>query len=285
MFYHLASMEKTPADKAPQKLSQDHTLSYASSQFLISLPPEVRAKAQPELTKFVRWYGEERLISELSGPEIEGYAEHLTATIAELAEKVSPIKDFLIYAYQKKLIKSRLAHLLKVKKNAGRQNYRRLGQEKKDISLTAEGFTALQTELQNLIRERPQIVDEIRKAAADKDFRENAPLEAARDYQGKVEGRIRELEAIIKSARILDEKQGSSHTVSIGDNLIVRDLTTDETFSYVLVNVKEANPSAGKISTISPIGKALLGHKVGDKVEVNAPAGMLPYRIEDIKQG
>ncbi|HJX03729.1 MAG TPA: GreA/GreB family elongation factor, partial [Dehalococcoidia bacterium] len=102
---------------------------------------------------------------------------------------------------------------------------------------------------------------------------------------GKVEGRIRDLEATIKSARILDEKHGLSHTVSIGDNLIVRDLTTDETFSYVLVNVKEANPSAGKISTTSPIGKALLGHKVGDKVEVNAPAGRLPYRIEDIKQG
>jgi transcription elongation factor GreA len=83
---------------------------------------------------------------------------------------------------------------------------------------------------------------------------------------------------------VLNEKQNSDHGASIGDSLVLKDLTSGELINYMLVDIREANPSVGKISVSSPIGKALLGHRTGEKIEVVAPAGILPYEIQEIKQ-
>jgi transcription elongation factor GreA len=272
----------TLKSKATQP-QQDYNLSDAAAQYLAELPPEKRQKNQPELTKFIRWYGESRSIRSLTGPEIENYTDKMTATIAELPEKIDPIKDFLSYAFKKKMINARMAHLLKAKKNVSKVTYSVKQQEQKASILTPEGFARLEAELKALIAERPKIVEDIRKAAADKDFRENAPLEAAREYQGKVEGRIKELEATLKSAKVIDEKQNSDRGAAIGDTLVLKDLTSGETINYTLVDIREANPATGKISVSSPIGKALLGHRAGDKIDVVAPAGILPYQIEKVQ--
>jgi transcription elongation factor GreA len=281
VYHHMAKMTSKSKISQPAK---DLSLSEAVAQYLVSLSPEKRQKNQPALTKFVRWYGESRFVSSLTGQEIEGYTDKMTSTMTELNEKIDPIKEFLSYAHKQKLVTTKMAHLLKTKKNTTRLSYSRKQREQKSSVLTPEGYQALQDELKTLIAERPKIVEEVRKAAADKDFRENAPLEAAREHQGKVEGRIMELETILKTAVVMDGKHDSAPGASIGDSLVLKDLLSGEIINYTLVDIREANPSAGKISVNSPIGRALLGHKAGDKIEVNAPAGMLPYQIEEIKR-
>jgi transcription elongation factor GreA len=281
VYHHMAKM--TLKSKISQPVP-DLSLSEAVAQYLISLSPEKRQKNQPALTKFLRWYGESRAMSSLTGQEIEGYTAKMTSTMTGLNEKIDPIKEFLSYAHKQKLISTKMAHLLKAKKNTTRLSYSLKQREQKSSMLTPEGYATLQAELKTLIAERPKMIEEVHKAAADKDFRENAPLAAAREHQGKVEGRIMELETILKSAVVMNDKQTSVHGASIGDNVVLKDLLSGEIINYALVDVREANPSAGKISVISPIGKALMGHKAGEKIEVNAPAGMLPYQIEEINR-
>jgi transcription elongation factor GreA len=269
--------------KSDQPL-KNFSLSEAATEYLISLTPDTRAKAQPEVTKFIRWHGETRLVQDLSPQQVESYAEQLTTTISDVADKIEPVKDFLSFTYKQGFTKSKLAPHIKIKKLQTRISRSYRMNEQKNIVLTAEGFAQLETELQALIHERPKIIEEIHRAAADKDFRENAPLAAAREQMGKIEGRIKELEATLKSASLLNKKKDTSHIALIGDSVVLKDLSTSETFDYLLVDIKEANPSAGKLSVKSPLGKATVGHKIGDTIEVNAPAGILPYQIIDIKQ-
>jgi transcription elongation factor GreA len=263
---------------------KSYTLGEASSEFLISLTPEERDKAQPEITKFVRWYGDRRPMDGLTAQEVEDYSAKLTATITELADKLDPLKEFLSYAFKKGFTKNKLAAHLKAKKSAFKSAAPPALKkwEKPPINLSAEGHAALVAELKKLRDEQPKIREDMRKAAADKDFRENAPLAAAREQMGKIEGRIRELDATLKQATIFTNSESGRQGAFLGHKVVLKDLTTGEIMKYTLVDMKEANPIVFKISVNSPIGKAIVGHKVGDKIEVNAPAGILPFRIEEI---
>ncbi len=256
----------------------------AATKFLISLPPEQKLKAQQEANRFARWYGEKRPIHEMNATGVSGYVEHVTSSATNPAERLEPVKEFLSYAFKQGFIKTKLATEIKFKKTAAKGLQGGKRQAEPTIALTAQGYAELEAELIALKKERPRAAEEIRKAAADKDFRENAPLEAAREYQGHLEGRIRELEDSLKKASIIDEKQAASHKIGLGDTIVLRDLTSEEEITYTLVDIREANPLKGKISMVSPIGKAVAGHARGDTVSVVAPAGTLPYLIIDIKQ-
>ncbi len=264
--------------------SSSISLGDAATQFLVNSPPDNRLKAQQEINKFVRWYGEERAFNGLTIPEIAYYAEKITSSTTELAEKLEPVKAFLAYAYKQGWTRTKLSVHLKIKKPSSKSSPLPKRQSQQTISLTSQGYADLEAELTALKEERPRIAEEIRTAASDKDFRENAPLDAAREYQGKLEARIRELESTLKRATIMDEKQVTSHKVGIGDTVVLQDLISGEQIDYTLVDAREANPTKSKISIASPIGQALLGHEKGDEIEVKAPAGIMPYRIEDIKQ-
>ncbi|MSQ15764.1 MAG: transcription elongation factor GreA, partial [Dehalococcoidia bacterium] len=122
----------------------------------------------------------------------------------------------------------------------------------------------------------------LRLAMADKDFRENAPLDAAREHQGMVEARIRELEAIFRRAQVADSNGGDSSRAGVGSTLVITDMDTNEAMKYTLVHPNEVNLAVGKISVVSPTGKSLLDRSVLDVVEVVAPSGVLKYRIESI---
>jgi transcription elongation factor GreA len=269
--------------KSPHPPAPNISLGEAVTQFLISLPSDDRQLSQQELNRFVRWYGEDRLASELKIPEISDYCEQLLPSTSESSDKAHPVKVFLTYVYKKGMVKANLAAHFKIKKAATRVTSSSKHRAAKTISLTAEGYASIESELNKLKDERPIIAAELRKAAADKDFRENAPLEAMREYQGNVEARIKELESTIKMAQVIEEKKVESHKISIGDTVLLRDLMTGEQLNYKLVDAREANPSSGKISTVSPIGQALLGHVKGDEIHVIAPAGNMPYKIEEIE--
>ena len=263
--------------------SQSPSLGEAASRFLANLPPEERGMSQQEIHKFVRWYGGERPFAGLTAPEVANYAEQLSLSDTDYIRKLELIRAFLVYAKKEGWSKGNLATHLKAKR--GKTTFRSSSRHglPQTISLTQQGYAELEAELAALKGKRPQAIDEMRRAAADKDFRENAPLEAAREQRGYLEGRIRELEEALKSAVVIDGKQKAALKVNIGDSVILRDLASGEELRYTLVSPREVDPTKGKISVASPIGKAIIGHGQGEVIEVTVPAGKLHYEITQIE--
>lgn len=147
----------------------------------------------------------------------------------------------------------------------------------KKYLLTQEGLLKLNEELKVLVNEkRKEVIERIREAAAHGDLSENADYAQAREEQSFIEGRIQEIEEMIKNAEIITASTQHS-TVTIGSTVKVRTNGTERT--YAIVGSNEANPTEGKISNESLVGKALLGKKVGDRVKVTAPAGEVEYEI------
>ncbi len=220
-------------------------------------------------------------MSQLAAREVASYAERMEGSSANTMKRLAPVRAFLSYAKKEGLIKNNLAVHLRVKKGSLKQEPPGRGRIEAVI-LTPEGYQELKVELSALQGERPRIADDIRKAAADKDFHENAPLDAAKDYQGMVEARIRQLETILKSA-VVTTKKGDSAKVMLGSIVTLQDLSSNEELRYTLVNPSEASPSKGKLSIDSPTGKALLSRRQGETIAVAAPAGTLRYRIARIE--
>ena len=264
---------------------QGSSLAQAVARFLATLPPELRQESQQELNRFVRWYGGDRSIAELGAQEIAEYTEGLGSGAAA-AKRLEPVKNLLSYAKKEGLTKTNLAVHLRLGSGSAKK---RAGSKRKTggaalVTLTSQGYAALESELSSLKGERPRIAQELQQAAADKDFRENAPLEAAKERQGQIEARIRDLEAALKAATVLDEMSLDTLEAGIGCNITLRHLDSGEEMRCTLVNPSEADPTLGKLSVASPIGKALFGRRRGEVIEVAAPIGTLHYRIDEIKR-
>ncbi len=150
----------------------------------------------------------------------------------------------------------------------------------KKYLLTQEGLLKLNEELKHLINDkRKEVIERIREAAAHGDLSENADYAQAREEQSFIEGRIQEIEDMIKNAEIITASTQHS-TVTIGSTIKVK--VDGEERSYSIVGSNEANPSEGKISNESTVGKSLLGKKMGDKVVIETPAGEKEYEITGI---
>ncbi|MDQ4076537.1 MAG: transcription elongation factor GreA [Chloroflexota bacterium] len=148
--------------------------------------------------------------------------------------------------------------------------------------LTTEGKKKLEEELAYLREEkRPQVAERIRQAKEEGDLRENAEYDDAKLEQGFVEGRIRELEYLLKNVQIIESNGGS--TVSVGSTVTIREEGTDYDETYTLVGATEANPSNGRISNESPLGRALLGKKKGAQVNVDTPGGEVVFNIVNVQ--
>jgi len=264
--------------------SQNLSLGEAASRFLASLPPEEKNKSQQEVYRFVRWYGWERPLAGLTAPEVANYAERISSSDTDYAKKLEPVRAFLVYAKREGWSKGNMATHLKARKGKARPQAIARHSPHKAISLTQQGYTELAAELAALKVKRVEAIDEMRRAAADKDFRENAPLDAAREQRRQVEGRIREIEETLRSAVIIGIKQETKVKVSVGDSVLLCDLVSGEELLYKLVSPREVDPMAGKISTESPVGRAIIGRHQGDVVEVATPAGRLRYQIKQIER-
>jgi transcription elongation factor GreA len=150
--------------------------------------------------------------------------------------------------------------------------------------LSSEGYAALEAELKALVAQRPVIAEELRRAMMDKDFRENAPLDAAKEKQAHLEGRIREIEAILKNAVVRESRSGQiASQVRLGSTVLLSNVSSGATVRYTIVGPSEASAQDGKISDVSPVGRALLERREGDEVEVEAPAGVVRFRIERVE--
>jgi transcription elongation factor GreA len=149
--------------------------------------------------------------------------------------------------------------------------------------VTQETFEKMQEELHQLKAvDRPAASRAIAEAREKGDLKENAEYDAAKEAQGLLEAKIKYLEGVIATARILDESNIDSSRVSILTKVTVTNMGTNKTVTYQIVSEKEASLKDGKISVTSPIGKGLLGKVVGEIAEVNVPAGVMKFRVDNI---
>ncbi len=152
------------------------------------------------------------------------------------------------------------------------------------VPMTVEGHQKLQEELKHLVRfERPKVVQDIAEARSHGDLSENAEYDAAKDRQGFVEGRIKELNHKIAMAQVIDPKKIKSDKIVFGAKVTLFDIDTEEEVTYQLVGVDEADIKVGKISITSPVGRALVGHSVDEEVSINVPSGVKVYEVTNIE--
>jgi len=150
---------------------------------------------------------------------------------------------------------------------------------------TEEGLKKLQEELNQLKNvQRPHISQQIAEARDKGDLSENAEYDAAKDAQGMLELKISKLEEIISNARLIDESKLDNSKALVLSTVKIKNKSNGQTMSYTLVAENEANLKLGKISVSSPIGKGLLGKKVGDTAEINIPSGKIQFEIIEIKR-
>lgn len=155
----------------------------------------------------------------------------------------------------------------------------------KEILLTDDGLKALEEELEELKTvKRKEISEKIKVALSFGDLSENSEYDEAKNDQGKLESRIAEIEEMLKNVRVLDEEELTGETVSLGSRVKVRDIEYDEIVTYQIVGFTQADPDEGRISDESPVGKALLGHAVGERVEAEVPSGILAFDILEISR-
>ena len=155
---------------------------------------------------------------------------------------------------------------------------------KKNI-LTYEGLTKLEQELHDLkVIKRKEVAQKIKEAREQGDLSENAEYDAAKDEQRDIEARIEDIENILKNAEVVVEDEVDLETISIGCKVKIFDHEIKEEMEYKIVGSTEANSLKGKISNESPVGRALLGHKVGDDVVVDTKVGELKYKILEIQR-
>jgi transcription elongation factor GreA len=231
----------------------------------------------------VRWYGTERRLSELNSHEVSKYPESLGVSLTDAARKLEPVRSFLAFAKKKGYTSTNMALQIRPPKAAKAVKTPRRLVERQPEALTQEGIAALESEIAELKSRRPLLAAELQRAMSDKDFRENAPLDALRDQQGHLESRIRDIESALHNAVLVEKAQEPKSEVELGSTVHLRNLRSGASLRYTVVGPREVNPAEGKISIDSPMGRALLGRGEGDEVEVTAPAGSLRFQIEKIE--
>jgi transcription elongation factor GreA len=257
-------------------------LGEVASRYIATIADNQRVEYQQEILKFVRWFGNERTVGGMTAAEVSNYAERLAQMDSEAALKIEPIKAFLAYIRKEKWNQVNLASGIKIKKSKSRNTGPSQRVNREPVPMTKAKFDELTLELTNLRAKRIDVIAEIQRAAADKDFRENAPFHAAREQKGHIEGRILELDETLACAVITEENSEKTQVVCVGDTFIIEAVETGQELRYKIVNPKEVAPSKGMISTISPIGRAVIGKKEGEIVIVTVPVGKLQYKIRQI---
>lgn len=153
----------------------------------------------------------------------------------------------------------------------------------KEVILTVDGLSKLEKKLEILktVRRR-EVAERIRQALELGDISENSEYEDAKNEQGFIEGQILEIEKILRNAKVIDDQDVNSDIVGIGSKVTLIDVNNKTEVEYMIVGSAEADPSQAKISNESPVGRSLMGKKVGDKVNVEVPIGTIQYKVKAI---
>ncbi|MGZ6525531.1 MAG: transcription elongation factor GreA [Tumebacillaceae bacterium] len=155
----------------------------------------------------------------------------------------------------------------------------------KEVLLAKNGLEKLEEELHQLkTTKRREVAERIKIAISYGDISENSEYEDAKNEQAFIEGRIITLEKMLRSARIIKEDDVHEGIIGVGSTVVIKDLEFGDTMEYMIVGSAEADPTENKISNESPVGRALLGRAIGDKIEVQVPVGLIEYEILEIKK-
>lgn len=273
-------MALASADPAENPLE----LAKAIAAYVSTLPIPDRESNTRELGRFARWFGGSIPVQQIRPADVGRYQEGQTESTIDVNQRLEPLKAFLTYLKNQKVTKVNLAAHVRLR----RANQRKAGRSGADdgpqiVRMTTEGYAALQEELEHLERDvRPKVTQDLSNAFADKDFRENAPYDAAKQQLGQVQGRINDIRAMLAAASI--HTSDSDEVVDLGVTVTLHDIHEDEELAYTVVGPGEVSLRDRKISAQSPVGSALVNHRVGDVVEVRTPAGAVTYRIERIER-
>lgn len=263
----------------------EKTMGEVVALFIATMNQAERATNALEVNRFSWWFGSDRFFNELSAMDIEKYQDSVIAVGAPLSQRLGPVKEFLSFCQGEKLLENNLAKYVRVPRKNRKADEPRPDPQLVNpdaIKLSAEGLQRLRDELHQLTTvERLKVSRELHDARLDKDIRENAGFDAAKQHQGLVEARIRELEAVLARAEI-SQDTANKDKASLGSKVVVIDIGRGNTSTYTLVDSREANLRERKISVASPVGKALLDRSVGDEVDITTPGGVVRYRISSI---
>lgn len=284
-------------DDTPPKMSEA-LVQFKSRELKANKKTSITADADyQELRRFVSWIAD-RDLDKITPNLLSEYAVKVAQSGAEAApKKLQPVRAFLDYLEEQGWTNKKKgdngekkrklsSHLRPPRSKTSRNsNARAASQHPNDgrTYLTQEGYNNLLALLEDRKKDRLAVTEEIRRAMADKDFRENAPLDAAKDRQGRIETEIRELEASIANSHILHE--GSNGVItrsSVGARMTLTETSSSQTVHYTLVDVREADVRMGRISTQSPVGQALLDRGVGEEVVIKVPNGTRTYIVQEI---
>jgi transcription elongation factor GreA len=257
------------------------TLGEAVASYIDTVKGPARRAALAELDRLSRWYGSDKPLGAMRGHDVATYAEAMGPSSPETSRRAAQVRGFFVFLKKEGVLEQNLGPHLRLKKATKARKGIAAGAASTDIELTKEGVDALEAELQSLMEQRISVREDIRRAMLDKDFRENAPLDVAKDEQGQIEARIRDIEEMLKRAVIVGA--GGTGRVRVGCTVTVTNLGSGRETQYAIVGPTEANAADGKISSASPVGKALIGCVKGDEVEVDAPAGVMKLRVESVK--
>ena len=238
-----------------------------------------------ELNKFVKHFQGDTNLNAITPAQIGDYAEQAgrNSLSEEVVEGLQSVRKFLAFAFKEEKTTVNLSTHFRVRKTKTASNSGSRRSAKKDEQeITQEGHDQLTKEKTQLESNRVNISNAIQTAAEDGDVRENAPLEAAREQQGREEARIKELDAMLRSSIIVDTSGRGTKVIRVGTTFTVEDIDKKKKTKYTLVSPSEANPSEGKVSDASPLGRAILGKKAGQKATANTPRGKTNYKITSI---
>jgi transcription elongation factor GreA len=268
-------------------MAVDVTLSEAMSEYVSGVAAEHRPAVARELQRFGRWFGSDRPVRTVTRLDLERYQAQQEDNGSGNSTRLEPLKDFFTFARKRKLLDEAVATALRIKRRATNATAARGESARSDeptLQLTRAGLEQLQSQLERLDNvERPAAEHELQLAAADKDFRENAPYDAAKQHLAEIHRKMSEIKATIAQGQVVETRTVTR--VGIGSTVIVADLEEDEEITYNLVGPGEIDARKGKISIQSPVGQALDRRSIGDVVEVEVPAGVVRYKILRIELG
>ena len=260
------------------------SLAAALSEYLETLKPAERVARESYVRKFIDHMGHDLPCISLSAARVESYADsQIRDKDPNAPKRVEALKPWFQFLKKKGYVPENYGARIRVPRS-GRHRNGMMASARLDeppVEVTADGLEARKRELDELIEQRPEIVRAIAAAREDKDFRENAPLQAAREQLGMTDGRIKQLESDIKRAVVVDTT--SKDISAIGSVVTVTRLDNSVQAEFTLVGAREANAAERRISVDSPVGAQLLGRRSGDEVEVIIPSGSVHYRIDQIR--
>tara|TARA_B100000686_G_C16637855_1_gene888321 strand:- start:319 stop:1179 length:861 start_codon:yes stop_codon:yes gene_type:complete len=269
---------KTNTTKNP-KSDQPKTLNEAIKVYVKTIENNLKMKTRYELSQFAKHLGPDRSLTSLSPPEIGDYGDLLSSRIAvsDTHDRMDSVKKFLLFLHDEELIDENMNLATHIR---SRRSYRSRNMKKvSNLSLpnqptiTKSRHNALTKKLKLLLKERNRLAETIQIAAQDKDVRENAPLEAAREAQGINTAKINEVESMLRGAVIVADEKGKIQKgiISLGSNVTVQNQNNQSKSKYRIVDPSESDPLANRISSESPLAKSLMGKSEKEIIQVKAP--------------